>query len=103
MLMKKKHPPCCGGCGGLMSFWLPPSARWSLDPGLRRENDEINRRQSRPLSRFFGSSTLTFDSPASAQDLMPRWGCFHVMALSTTRLPQSPIVFYVYITYLLTY
>src|SRR5690625_3425882 len=41
-----------------MSFWLPPSARWSLGPGVRRENDEINRRQIRTFSRFSGSSVL---------------------------------------------
>src|SRR5690625_2197920 len=47
---KRRRPPCRGGCGGLMSFWLPPSAPWSLDPGLRRENDERDRRQIRAPS-----------------------------------------------------
>jgi len=33
VLMKRKHPLCCRNHGGSMSFWLPPSAPWSLDPG----------------------------------------------------------------------
>src|SRR5690625_3962370 len=40
VLMKRRHPLCCGNHGGLMSFWLPPSAPWSLGPGVRRENEE---------------------------------------------------------------
>src|SRR5690625_7938840 len=40
VLFKRRHPPCCGGCGGLMSVWLPPRAWWSLDPGVRREDNE---------------------------------------------------------------
>src|SRR5690625_3938946 len=28
--LERKHPPCRGGCGGSMSFWLPSRARWSL-------------------------------------------------------------------------
>src|SRR5690625_62273 len=39
VVLKRKHPPCRGGCGGLMSFWLPSSAPWSLGPGVRRENE----------------------------------------------------------------
>src|SRR5690625_1640155 len=39
VLLKKRRPPCRGGCGGSMSFWLPPSARWFLGPGVRRENE----------------------------------------------------------------
>src|SRR5690625_2653513 len=39
VVLKRKHPPCRGGCGGLMSFWLPASAQWSLGPGVRRENE----------------------------------------------------------------
>ena len=49
VLMKRKHPLCCGDRGGPMSFWLPPNAPWSLDPGFRREDDEINQRQLRAL------------------------------------------------------
>src|SRR5690625_4260274 len=71
--LERQHPPCCGGCGGPMSFWLPPSAPWSLGPGVRRENDEINRRQIRTLSRFptppcffFAFLRLPFVSPAKA-------------------------------------
>src|SRR5690625_1884381 len=41
--LKEQHPPCCGGRGGSMPFWPLPSARWSLDPGFRRENDERDR------------------------------------------------------------
>src|SRR5690625_2317005 len=33
-----------------MSFWLPSRAPWSLDPGLRREDDERDQRQLRALS-----------------------------------------------------
>src|SRR5690625_1102112 len=39
VVLKRKHPPCRGGCGGLMSFCLPSSAPWSLGPGVRRENE----------------------------------------------------------------
>src|SRR5690625_1984558 len=39
MLMKRRHLLCCGGPGGLMSSWLPSRARWSLGPGVRRENE----------------------------------------------------------------
>src|SRR5690625_5453121 len=38
VVLKRKHSPCCGGWGGSMSFWLPSSARWSLGPGVRRED-----------------------------------------------------------------
>src|SRR5690625_721326 len=38
-LLKSQPPPCLGALGGSMSFWLPSSARWSLDPGVRRENE----------------------------------------------------------------
>ena len=44
VLLKRKHPLCRGGCGDSMSVWLPPSAPWSLGPGLRRENDKRDRR-----------------------------------------------------------
>jgi len=37
--LEKQHALCRGGCGGSMSFWPPPSARWSLAPGVRRENE----------------------------------------------------------------
>src|SRR5690625_863107 len=37
--LKEQHAPCCGNRGGPMSFWLPPSAPWSLGPGVRRENE----------------------------------------------------------------
>src|SRR5690625_5282914 len=45
-----------------MSFWLPSSARWSLDPGLRREDEN----EFPP--RFL------FVSPAKAGAQGPRWG-----------------------------
>src|SRR5690625_7695153 len=35
VVLKRKHPPCRGGSGGLMSFWLPASAQWSLGAGPR--------------------------------------------------------------------
>src|SRR5690625_2015514 len=70
VLFKRRHPPCRGDRGGSMSFWPPPSAPWSLDPGVRRENDERDRRQTRPLSRFsdfrhafYVSSALSLVSP----------------------------------------
>gem|GEM_PF-2535569 len=73
VLLKSQHPPCRGDRGGSMSFWPPPSAPWSLDPGVRRENDERDRRQTRPLSRFsdfrhafYVSSALSLVSPAKA-------------------------------------
>src|SRR5690625_3755299 len=44
VLEKRRHPPCCGGRGGSMSFWPPPSAPCSLDPGVRRAADEGDRR-----------------------------------------------------------
>src|SRR5690625_2690063 len=36
---EKQHSPCRGALDGSMSFWLPPSAPWSLGPGVRRENE----------------------------------------------------------------
>src|SRR5690625_5274820 len=39
VLLKRKHPPCRRALGGPMSFWLPSNAPWSLDPGVRRENE----------------------------------------------------------------
>src|SRR5690625_6511486 len=30
-----------------MSFWPPPSARWSLAPGVRRENEGVGKRGPR--------------------------------------------------------
>src|SRR5690625_3927862 len=86
---KRRHPPCRGGCGGLMSFWLPPRVRRSLGPGLRRENDEINRRQSRPPSSFSGSSTLPFVSPAKAGSQGRLVGLFHGMYLSALGVPPA--------------
>jgi len=44
VLLKRKHPLCRGGCGDSMSVWLPSRTRWSLGPGLRRENDKRDRR-----------------------------------------------------------
>src|SRR5690625_3891587 len=78
-LLKKQHPPCCGGCGGLMSFWLPPSAPWPLGPGLRRENDEINRRQIR----------APFVSPAKAGAQEPQWCRCHGADLSAVNPPPA--------------
>src|SRR5690625_899901 len=40
VLLKEQHPLCCGSHGGLMSFWSPSRAPWSLGPGVRRENEE---------------------------------------------------------------
>src|SRR5690625_2470869 len=50
--LERQHPSCRGGYGGSMSFWLPSRARWSLDPGVRLEDDE---RALRPIgpSAFF--------------------------------------------------
>ena len=45
-----------------MSFWLPSSARWPLDPGLRREDE----------NEF--PSRFSFVSPAKAGAQGPRWG-----------------------------
>src|SRR5690625_861684 len=39
VVLKRKHSPCHGALDGSMSFWLPPSAPWSLGPGVRRENE----------------------------------------------------------------
>src|SRR5690625_2363269 len=50
--LERQHPSCRGGYGGSMSFWLPSRARWSLDPGVRREDDERALRQIGP-SAFF--------------------------------------------------
>src|SRR5690625_2396199 len=72
-----------------MSFWLPPRVRWPLDPGVRRENDERDRRQTRPLSSFSGSSTLPFVSPAKAEAQEPRWGRCHGMDLSAVGFPPA--------------
>src|SRR5690625_7694151 len=69
-----------------MSFWLPPSAPWSLGPGLRRENDEINRRQIRALS--FPLRSL-FVSPAKAGAQEPQWCRCHRADLSAANLPPA--------------
>src|SRR5690625_6623205 len=50
--LERQHPSCRGGYGGSMSFWLPSRARWSLDHGVRREDDERALRQIGP-SAFF--------------------------------------------------
>src|SRR5690625_2344076 len=42
--LEKQHAPCRGALDGSMSFWPPASAPWSLDPGVRREDDEKDRR-----------------------------------------------------------
>ena len=55
VVLKRKHVPCRGGCGGSMSFWLPPSARWFLGPGVRRENE--GEESARPWSR--GGAAVT--------------------------------------------
>src|SRR5690625_3084341 len=72
-----------------MSFWLPPSAPWPLGPGVRRENDERDRRQTRPLSSFSGSSTLPFVSPAKAGAQEPRWGRCHGAGPSAAGFPPA--------------
>src|SRR5690625_2705553 len=38
-----------------MAFWPPPNARWSLGPGVRRENEGVGKR--RPRSR--GGAAVT--------------------------------------------
>src|SRR5690625_2037795 len=40
VLLKEQHAPCRGDRGGSMSSWPPPRAPWSLDPGVRRANEE---------------------------------------------------------------
>src|SRR5690625_1921980 len=45
--LEKQHPPCRRVLGGPMSFWPPPSARWSLGPGVRRENEGVGKRGPR--------------------------------------------------------
>src|SRR5690625_4466330 len=94
VLFKRRHPPCRGDRGGSMSFWPPPSAPWSLDPGVRRENDERDRRQTRPLSRFsdfrhafYVSSALSLVSPAKAGAQEPRCGRCHGTDLSPAAIP----------------
>src|SRR5690625_1026118 len=37
--LKRRRPPCRGGRGGSMSFWLPARARCSLDLGVPRANE----------------------------------------------------------------
>src|SRR5690625_4126551 len=44
----RQRAPCCGGHGGSMPSWLPSRARWPLDPGVRREDDERALRQIGP-------------------------------------------------------
>src|SRR5690625_2653512 len=39
VVLKRKHPPCRGGCGGLMIGRAPCRAPWSLGAGVRRENE----------------------------------------------------------------
>src|SRR5690625_698806 len=39
VLVKRRHLLCCGGHGGSMPSWLPSRARWSLGPGVCRENE----------------------------------------------------------------
>src|SRR5690625_5183277 len=59
---KRQQLLCRGGAGGPMSFWLPSSARWPLDPGLRREDE----------NEF--PSRFSFVSPAKAGAQGPRCG-----------------------------
>src|SRR5690625_1829734 len=98
VLFKRRHPPCRGDRGGSMSFWPPPSAPWSLDPGVRRENDERDRRQTRPLSRFsdfrhafYVSSALSLVSPAKAGAQEPRWCRCHGADLSAAAFSAGTV------------
>src|SRR5690625_2107602 len=52
VLVKSRRILCCGGHGGALRSWLPSSARWSLGPGVRWEDDERVLRQIGP-SAFF--------------------------------------------------
>src|SRR5690625_1514597 len=71
-----------------MSFWLPPSARWFLGPGVRRENEGLGKRgpgaavvslpQSGPQRGGYSAGTVfrftpLFVSPAKAGAQEPRW------------------------------
>src|SRR5690625_3812756 len=62
--LKRQRPPCRGGCGGPMSFWLPPNAPWSLDPGVRRENDERSAPVQSSFTFLAGFSRAFLVSPA---------------------------------------
>src|SRR5690625_2630695 len=48
----RQRAPCCGGHSGSMPSWLPSRARWSLGPGVRREDDERALRQIGPSALF---------------------------------------------------
>jgi len=86
--LERKHPPCRGGHGGSMPSWLPSRARWSLDPGVRREGDERVLRQIEP-SAFFRFLRALFVSPAKAGAQEPRWCRGHGADLSAVSFPPA--------------
>src|SRR5690625_411861 len=102
-LPKRKHPPCRRALGGSMSFWLPSNAPWSLDPGVRRENEGwasegpgatvAPRPQNGPSAagtppaRCPGSRP--FVSPAKAGAQEPRWRRCHRPGLSALGTPPA--------------
>src|SRR5690625_761707 len=91
---ESQHPLCCGTLDDWMSFWLPPSAPWSLDPGVRREN-ENNPPPRCPLSfpprkrgpRNRGGTAAT--KRTSAQRTF-RWQAFWFMPLSFPPRKRGP-------------
>src|SRR5690625_7368689 len=64
-----------------MSFWLPSRARWSLAPGVRRENEGVGKRG--PRNRGGAAATKR----ASAQQVFHRYSVRG--SLKTSALPAA--------------
>src|SRR5690625_3842157 len=93
VLLKEQHAPCRGDRGGSMSSWPPPRAPWSLDPGVRRENEESRKARgpgaavmplsrNRPQCSGFSAGTvlelsLKNSTPCAAEAVVARcpFGC----------------------------
>src|SRR5690625_5466122 len=80
--LKEQHAPCCGGCGGSMSFWLPSNAPRSLGPGARRDNE--GQESERPRKRGGAAATAR----TSAQRAFRRHGAGALLKHSTLRAAE---------------
>src|SRR5690625_191768 len=87
--LERQHPSCRGGYGGSMSFWLPSRARWSLDPGVRREDDERALRQI-GASAFFRFLRALPSFPPQKRGPRNRGGATPTGRTSAQRLSRPP-------------
>src|SRR5690625_5773384 len=102
--LKEQQAPCRRALDGPMSVWLPPRARRSLAPGVRRENE--GQESERPRSRGVAAVTertaaqpalrrhnarvpAPFVSPAKAAAQEPRWCRCHGTDLSAAGVPPA--------------